>query len=72
MTREVHIRNAILMGPRIIRIIAGGKAPTRLNVYLNDLIFRAIRRVRRKSPLLRRLIEKHPFLRRLVQSFLNR
>lgn len=71
MTRELHIANAVLMAPRIIRSIIGEDPPTCLNRYVHDRCNRALRKIREKSPLFIRRVAHSARVRGAMQALLN-
>lgn len=71
ISRELHIANAVLMAPRIIRAIQGETPSTCLNRYLHDRCHRALRKIREKSPLFSGLVARSSSLREAMQSLLT-
>ena len=71
ISRELHIANAVLMAPHIIRAIIGETPSSCLNRYLHDRCNRALRKIRGISPLFSRLVAQSPRVRAVMQALLN-
>jgi thioredoxin reductase (NADPH) len=71
ISRELHIANAVLMAPHIIRAIIGETPSSCLNRYLHDRCNRALRKIRGRSPLFSRLVARSSRVRAAMQALLN-
>jgi thioredoxin reductase (NADPH) len=71
ISRELHIANAVLMAPHIIRAIIGEAPSSCLNRYLHDRCNRTLRKIRGQSPLFSRLVARSSRVRTAMQAFLN-
>ena len=71
ISRELHIANAVLMAPRIIRAIAGDAPSSCLNRYLHDRCNRALRKLRGISPIFSRFVARSSSVRIATQALLN-
>lgn len=68
MTRELHMANAILMAPKIVRRMAGELPSERGAGVASDLFARVAKALRKRSELARRIVRDQPWVRRVVQA----